>query len=140
MLEKVYWALKAACKKLRFILFCDVAPKYWGVHCYHPTGVVIPDKAVIGKNLTVYSNVVIGKVSKDDSHYPVIGDNVIIYANSVVVGNISVGDNAIIGANCVINFNVPTNAIVTCKNTHYIREQSTRAKVLNNTLFSRIKK
>lgn len=51
--------------------------------------------ARIGKNFTVYSGVTIG-VLRDG--IPVIGDNVSIYTNAVVVGPVTIGDNAKIGA------------------------------------------
>ena len=42
---------------------------------------------------------------------PVIKDNVTIYANSVVVGNITIGENAVIGACSFVNKDVPRNTI-----------------------------
>ena len=45
-------------------------------------------------------------------HFPIIGDNVIIYAGACIVGGIKIGNNAIIGANAVVTKDVPDNAIV----------------------------
>ena len=44
--------------------------------------------------------------------YPTIGDNVIIYPNSVIVGNISIGSNVIIGAGSVVVSSVPDNCVI----------------------------
>lgn len=68
----------------------------------HPLGIVIGDGSVIGKNTVIYQNVTIGRKNRDVSEYPKIGNNVIIYANSVVIGNVSIGDNAVIGCNSVV--------------------------------------
>lgn len=44
--------------------------------------------------------------------YPTIGDNVIIFPNSVVVGRITIGSNVIIGAGSVVINDVPDNCVV----------------------------
>ena len=43
---------------------------------------------------------------------PVIGDEVWIGANSVVVGGIKVGNNVLIAPGSFVNFDVPDNSIV----------------------------
>ena len=75
----------------------------------HPLGVVIGEGVTIGKNCCIYQNVTIGQ---KDNKYPKIGNNVIIYANSVLVGDISIGDNCIIGANSFVNKSFPENSII----------------------------
>ena len=44
--------------------------------------------------------------------FPEIGDNVIIYAGAVIVGNIKIGNNVIVAANAVVTTDVPDNSIV----------------------------
>lgn len=78
----------------------------------HPTGIVIGALVKIGKNCTIYQNVTIGRKYKDKSEYPTIGDNVIIYANSVIVGNVKIGNNAVIGCNSVVLRDVADNEVV----------------------------
>ncbi len=75
----------------------------------HGTGVVIGATAILGKNVKLYQGVTLGARSFviDDSNnpikgiprHPIIGNNVVIYANSTLLGRITVGDNAIIGGN-----------------------------------------
>lgn len=80
----------------------------------HPVGIVINGKTKIGKNCTIFQNVTIGDSfsNKLPSKYPTIGDNVMIFANSVIIGGITIGDNAIIGAGSVVLHDVPQNSIV----------------------------
>ena len=67
----------------------------------------------IGKNCQIWQGVTIGKSrSGIDEPRPVIGDNVKIYANSLVLGGITIGDNAIIGAASVVLKSVPANCTV----------------------------
>ncbi|MDE5728277.1 MAG: serine acetyltransferase [Duncaniella sp.] len=75
----------------------------------HGTGVVIGATAIIGENVKIYQGVTIGARSfvKDENdnpvkgiaRHPIIGDNVVIYSNSTVLGRITVGDGAVIGGN-----------------------------------------
>ena len=44
--------------------------------------------------------------------YPVLGNNVTIYANSVVVGDVKIGNNVVIGASSLVLKDVPDNSIV----------------------------
>ena len=75
----------------------------------HPIGIVISPHTKLGKNCTIFQNVTIGSWK---SKSPVIGDNVMIFANSVLFGDIMIGNNAVIGAGSVVNKSVPENAIV----------------------------
>jgi serine O-acetyltransferase len=88
---------------------CYISPKAKigsGFKLPHATGIVIGDETVIGNNVQIYQNVTIGRKSITQDGYPVIGDNVIIYAGAVIIGNITIGNNAIIGANSVLTQNV----------------------------------
>lgn len=75
----------------------------------HGTGVVIGATCVIGDNVKIYQGVTLGAKSfpldadgnpiKGIPRHPVIGNNVVIYANATVLGRIKIGDGCIIGAN-----------------------------------------
>jgi serine O-acetyltransferase len=79
-----------------------------GLNLPHPLGIVIGCNCSIGKNCTIYQNVTIG--SKQNK-YPVLKDNVTIYPNSILVGDIKVGSNAVIGALSFVNKNVAENEV-----------------------------
>ena len=65
----------------------------------HGTGVVIGETARIGNNVRMYQGVTLGAKSfpldkngnpiKGIDRHPKIGDNVILYSNSTILGNIS---------------------------------------------------
>jgi len=71
----------------------------------HGVGVVIGETAVIGRNSMLYHGVTLGArhLSERDQvgldRHPKLGDNVIIYANTTILGNLRVPDGTIIGAN-----------------------------------------
>lgn len=86
----------------------------------HGTGVVIGETAVIGNNVKMYQGVTLGAKSfpldkdgnpiKGIDRHPHIGNNVIIYANSTILGTIKVGDGAVIGGNLWVDNDVPAGA------------------------------
>lgn len=81
----------------------------------HPIGIVIGFKVEIGYGCEIFQNVTIG--TKDtqnfkEGHYPKIGNNVIIYPNSIIIGDIIIGDNVIIGAGSLVLTDIPSNVVV----------------------------
>ena len=100
---------------MRIILSCDIPYKATigeGTRFpHHALGVVIHPHAKIGKNCKILHGVTIGGRS-GYTELPIIGDNVLIGANSVVMGPIKIGDNAIIGAGSVVLHDVDANTTV----------------------------
>ncbi|OIP84253.1 MAG: serine acetyltransferase [Porphyromonadaceae bacterium CG2_30_38_12] len=89
----------------------------------HGTGVVIGETAILGNNVKMYQGVTLGAKSfeldvngnpiKGIQRHPRIGNNVIIYSNSTILGTIMVGDGAIIGGNIWVDKDVaPGSKIV----------------------------
>lgn len=72
-------------------------------------GIYISRYAVVGANCWVYQNVTIGEV---DRRAPEIGDNCLIGAGAVLIGDIKIGNNVRIGAGAVVNADVPDNCTV----------------------------
>ncbi len=72
-----------------------------GLRLYHGTALVIHEKTVIGKNCTLRHCTTIGN-RRDVEDVPVIGDDVEIGSNSVIIGKITIGDRARIGAGSVV--------------------------------------
>lgn len=88
----------------------------------HGTGVVIGETCRIGNNVKIYQGVTLGALSpfdksgrprKGEKRHPDIGNDVIIYANSTVLGGKTViGKGAIIGGNTWITTSIPEHALV----------------------------
>lgn len=86
----------------------------------HGTGVVIGETARIGDNVKMFQGVTLGARSfpldahgnpiKGIDRHPKIGNNVIIYSNSTILGPITVGDGAVIGGNIWVDQDVPAGA------------------------------
>lgn len=78
----------------------------------HLVGVIISPKVVMGEGCFVYQNVTLGSKSKFNKVYPRIGNNVIIYPNSVVVGDVVLGDGVVVGAGSVVLDSFPASSII----------------------------
>ncbi len=96
----------------------------------HGTGVVIGETCRIGKNVKLYQGVTLGAKSftKDESgnlikgkkRHPDIGDNVIVYSGTTILGgDTRIGKGSIIGGNVWLVESVPENSYITNKKDSY---------------------
>lgn len=83
-----------------------------GVYCIHPFSTILNAKS-IGENFSCRQSTTIGNKSDErPDEKPIIGDNVTLGANVVIIGNVRVGNNVIIGAGSVVVKDIPDNAVV----------------------------
>lgn len=80
-----------------------------GLKINHGCGSVIGARCVIGENCLIHQNCTLGD---KDGGRPTLGNNVIMYAGSMVLGNVKIGDNTIIGANTIVISDFPANSIL----------------------------
>jgi serine O-acetyltransferase len=79
----------------------------------HGAGVVIGETAEIGDDVLMYQGAVLGGTSSERTkRHPTIGNGVVIGANAVVLGNITLGDGAKVGSGSVVVESVPAEATV----------------------------
>lgn len=79
----------------------------------HGMGIVIGETAIIGDDVLIYHGVTLGaKSGTSGKRHPTIGNNVVIGAQSTVLGNITIGDNASVGAGSVVTRDVANGATV----------------------------
>lgn len=93
----------------------------------HGTGVVIGATCIIGDNVKIYQGVTLGAKSfpldaegnpiKGIPRHPIIGNNVIIYANATVLGRITIGNGCVIGANMWVTEDMQADTIKRCETT-----------------------
>ncbi|MBG6187888.1 serine O-acetyltransferase [Flavobacterium sp. CAN_S2] len=83
-----------------------------GLRIVHFGHIIINPAVSIGKNFNIYPGVTIGHSEGKRKGSPIIGDNVSIQTNAVVVGGIKIGDNVLIAPNAFVNFDVPDGSIV----------------------------
>ena len=79
-----------------------------GFSIQHGFSTIIAAKQ-IGKNCRIFQQVTVGY---NGDYNPVIGDNVIITAGAIVLGDIHVGSNTVIGAGAVVVRDIPAGKVV----------------------------
>lgn len=91
----------------------------------HPVGTVL-GRAKYGNGFFFYQGCTVGGNHDKNGilHYPIIGKNVTMYANSSIIGKCRIGDNVILGAGTLIkNEDIPNNTIVFGQSPNLILKQ-----------------
>ncbi|WP_226066827.1 serine acetyltransferase [Dickeya zeae] len=87
----------------------------FGLKIYHPHCIVLNADVVIGDNCTLRQGVTIGSVVNRDGQVtksPVLGNQVELGANAILLGDITVGDNVKVGAGTVVTKSLAENKVV----------------------------
>jgi serine O-acetyltransferase len=89
----------------------------------HGTGVVVGETTVIGDNVKMYQGVTLGALSfptepngtlkRGFKRHPTIGDDVVIYSNASILGDVMIGKGSVIGGNVFLSHSVEPNSKVT---------------------------
>jgi serine O-acetyltransferase len=84
-----------------------------GFYIGHFGRIIINPAAKIGENVNISPGVTIGMTNRGKKRgVPIVGDEVWIGTNAILVGNIKIGNNVLIAPNAYVNFDVPENSIV----------------------------
>ena len=108
-----------------------------GIMLDHGTGIVIGETSVIGKYVKIYQGVTLGAlaVRKEDAQtkrHPTIQDNVVIYANSTILGgNTVIGHDSIVGGNTWITQSVIPHSVVYTKSETIVTDKKDFTEPLN---------
>jgi len=84
----------------------------------HGTGVVIGETSIIGKNVKIYQGVTLGAMSvkkklQSLKRHPTIENDVVIYANSIILGGDTiVGRGSVVGGNVWLTQSIPAGSVV----------------------------
>jgi serine O-acetyltransferase len=106
---QIHWLLKELCS-------CEI---YFnneigeGFYIVHGEGTVIGSRNEIGKGFKIHHGCTIGHKKNGGGNGNKIGDNVTMYCNSSIIGELTIGDNVIIGAHVLIAQNIASNALIT---------------------------
>ncbi len=109
---QIHWLLKQYCS-------CEI---YFnneigeGFYVVHGQGTVIGSRNTIGEGFIIHQGCTIGHKKNGSGAGTSIGNHVTIYANSSIIGELSIGSNVVIGAHILVTKDIPNNTIVTVKN------------------------
>lgn len=83
-----------------------------GFRIVHFGHIVINPNTIIGNNFNISQGVTLGHSEGKQKGSPIIGDNVSIQTNAVIVGRVTIGNDVLIAPNAFVNFDVPNGALV----------------------------
>ena len=108
----------------------------------HGTGVVIGETTIIGSNVKIYQGATLGALSfrrdergriiKGGKRHPTIEDDVTIYAEATILGDVTIGKGAVIGGNTWVKESVPAGVTVSSPNPDLIYRKN-KKKVKKRT-------
>jgi len=137
-IESKIWLIRIFFDYQRFLLrrkygleifFNNIGPGFRLVHAYNVT---ISDKAILGKNITIFKGSTIGEAFRGDKKgSPVLGNNIWIGPNATIVGKVKIGDDVVICGNSYIDFDVASHTVVkNGRNIIYKKECATKDLIL----------
>jgi serine O-acetyltransferase len=104
----------------------------------HGTGVVIGETSIIGENVKIYQGTTLGALSfpKDErgqiikgiKRHPTIEDNVTIYAEATILGDITIGKGTVVGGNVWVKESVPAGVTVITPNAELVYKKNQGGK------------
>jgi serine O-acetyltransferase len=96
----------------------------------HGTGVVIGETTMIGDNVKIYQGATLGALSfpkdergraiKGGKRHPTLEDNVTVYAEATILGNVTIGKGSIVGGNVWLKESVPPGVTVSMAETDLV--------------------
>lgn len=83
-----------------------------GFSIQHGAGSVLGPRNRIGRNFRMYQCVTIGQQhNMAPGECAVIGDDVTLFAGAKILGSVTIGDNVVVGANAVVLGDLESNAV-----------------------------
>ena len=112
VVHMLHWLMKEVCS-------CEI---YFnnkigtGLLVVHGEGMVIGSRNTIGDGFVIHQGCTIGHrkngMGKPSGQGCIIGNNVRMYVNSTLIGEIEIGDNVVIGAHTLVKENIPSDTII----------------------------
>ena len=111
-------------------IYCDCGP---GLYLGHARGITVNPGARIGKNCNIHKGVTIGQENRGSRKgAPIIGNDVWIGINAVIVGNVKIGNDVLIAPLTYVNFDIPDHSIVIGNPGKIIKRKNATKDYINN--------
>lgn len=96
----------------------------------HPLGSIM-GRANYSNRFFFYQGCTVGG---SNGHYPKLGENVLMYSNSKILGNSTIGNNVVLSANAyVIDADIPENCIVFGQSPNHIIRKKKKSEMIAMT-------
>lgn len=114
---QIHWLLKELCScEIYFNNTIDV-----GFYVVHGQGTVIGSRNRIGKGFVIHQGCTVGHKKNGSGDGNIIGDNVTMYCNSSIIGELKIENETIIGAHIMLANDLDAKKIITADFEYKIR-------------------
>jgi len=132
---RLYFLSRAVSQVSRFFTGIEIHPGAKignGVFIDHGAGVVIGETCEIGDNVIMYQGVTLGGTGKDSGkRHPTVCSNVIIGAEALLLGPITIGEGSKIGAGAIVIKDVAPGSTIVGEPARNIKlEASVRTEIV----------
>jgi serine O-acetyltransferase len=105
---QIHWLLKEICScEIYFNNLIDE-----GFYIVHGEGTIIGSRNRIGKGFKIHQGCTIGHKKNGEGNGNKIGNNVTMYCNSSIIGELTIGNNVIIGAHVMVYKDLEENVLM----------------------------
>lgn len=128
---KIIW--KVLLRRVMFHTGIQIPPETMvgeGFRIVHFGHIVVNPNTIIGKNFNISQGVTLGHAEGKKVGSPIIGDNVCIQPNAVVVGNVKIGNDVLIAPNAFVNIDIPDGCIAIGNPVTIIYKEKSSAKYI----------
>jgi len=127
-LWRLYFLARVFSQFSRFLTGIEIHPGAkigQGVFIDHGAGVVIGETCIIGDNVLIYHGVTLGAVSgSKGKRHPTIKNDVVIGANALILGDITIGSGAKIGTSALVIKDVPNDVTVVAEPARFVNKEA----------------
>jgi len=109
---QIHWLLKELCS-CEIYFNNEIAE---GFYVIHGEGTVIGSRNKIGKGFKIHQGCTVGHKKNGEGNGNVIGNNVTMYCNSSIIGELKIGNDVVIGGHVMVYNDVQENTIIIQKN------------------------
>lgn len=114
---QIHWLLKELCSCE--IYFNNVIGE--GFYVVHGEGTIVGSRNIIGKGFVIHHGCTIGHKKNGEGSGVIIGDNVTLYCNASILGDLKIEDHVIIGAHVLVSENIKKSSLVLSQNNNKIK-------------------
>lgn len=112
-ISKTFWSILLKLCSFKFGIQIPASTSIGpGFRIVHFGTIVVNPETIIGKNFNISQGALIGNAQGRHRGAPIIGDNVCLNANAIIIGGVTIGNNVLIAPGAFVNFDVPDNSIV----------------------------